>query len=101
MKQEKNHIIKKIKSHFANNPQKLYSIKYFANKWQRKYKTVYCYLEKMVREGYVLKFYFSANQGMFAWGIPKPIFAVYVLNPNLSKGQTANKLTLSKPISLL
>jgi hypothetical protein len=101
MRQKKNHIIEKIKMHFSRNPQKLYSIVYFSKKWQRKYNTVYCYLEKMVREGYVLKFYFSANQGMFAWGIPKPIFAVYVLNPFLSKGQTANKLTLSKPISLL
>jgi len=101
MNKEKNHTIQKIRTHFAKNPQKLYSVVYFSKKFDRKYKTVYCYLEKMVREGYVLKFYFSANQGMFAWGIPKPIFAVYVLNPNLAKGQTANKLTLSKPLSLL
>lgn len=98
---EKDNIIKKLKIHFSKNPQKLYSVVYFSNKWKRNYWSIRNYLEFLVRCGYVLKFYFSANQGMFAWGVPKPIFAVYVLNPNLSKGQTANKLTLCKPISLL
>lgn len=93
---DKNNIIQKIRAHFLNNPFKLYSIVYFSKKWDRKYKTVYCYLEKLHREGFVLKFYFSANQGLFAWGIPKPIFAVYVLNPFLHKKSSINKLTLKK-----
>jgi len=78
-------IINKLKIHFKNNPKKLYSVKYFSKKWNITEPKIYNYLEKIRKEGFLFKFYFSANQSLFAWGIPKPIFAVYVLNPFLSE----------------
>lgn len=69
----------KMKRHFRDNPTKLYSAVYFSKKWNLKYITVRSELEKLVKSRYLRKYYFSANQGLFAWGVPKPIFAVYVL----------------------
>ena len=48
--------------------------------WNLKYETVRYELEKLVKSKFLRKYYFSANQGLFAWGVPKPMFAVYVLN---------------------
>lgn len=71
--------ISMMKRHFKDNPKKLYSVVYFSKKWNLNYETVRYQLEKMVKDRYLNKYYFSANQGLFAWGVPKPMFAVYVL----------------------
>jgi len=70
----------KLKRHFKDNPVKLYSTIYFSKMWNLKYETVRYELEKLVKSKFLRKYYFSANQGLFAWGVPKPMFAVYVLN---------------------
>lgn len=68
-----------MKRHFKDNPNKLYSTNYFSKRWNLKYITVRYELEKLFKSNYLRKYYFSANQGLFAWGVPKPMFAVYVL----------------------
>lgn len=85
MKQENHKLLKRMRTHFKNNPQKLYSRKYFVKKWNLNYRNVRYNLEKLRKKKFLLKFYFSANQGLFAWGVPRPIFAVFVLNPLMNK----------------
>jgi adenine-specific DNA methylase len=72
--------LRKIKIHFYNNPEKLYSVKYFSKKYEIKYARAFAMLERLRRQGFVLRFYLSANQTLRAWGVPHPIFSLYVLN---------------------
>lgn len=80
MKRENHKLIRRLKIHFKNNPDKLYSIKYFSKKYNISYDKSKYWLEQLKKQRFLLKFYFSANQSFFAWGIPHPIFSVYVLN---------------------
>jgi len=80
MKSENHMLVKKLRTHFNNNPSRLYSIKYFVKKYGIPYRKARYWLDFLESKRYILKFYFSANQSFFAWGIPHPIFSVYVLN---------------------
>lgn len=80
--QNKNHrILNMMKKHFINNPDKLFSVKYFIRKYDISYIQALYRLNLLYREGLVLKFYLSAWQSCRAWGVPHPIFSLFVLNP--------------------
>jgi hypothetical protein len=79
-----NRCFRMMKNHFINNPEKCYSIKYFANKYGISYGQAKKWLNALARQGFLIKGYFSANQGLFAWGVPHPIFSVFLLNKQLA-----------------
>lgn len=86
MNQDFSSLIRKFRAHFINNPEKLYSVRFFEKKYQIKYARAYSILERLRTQGHVRRFYLSAWQSCFAWGVPHPIFSLYVLqDTNISR----------------